>query len=82
MASTKLPITADQAVEAMLDGLTSRIRAALREIIMERLAPDVDAAVEAGVASLKMAIEAHTDQYHMNNVVNILIIKKPMADGK
>ena len=66
-------MTADIAAQAMMDGLLNRIRIELRQRIMERIEPDIKDAIEAATAALKVHIEASRDDYHMQNVVKILI---------
>jgi hypothetical protein len=57
----------------MLDGLTSRIRDALRQRILDRIEPDIQAAVDAGLASFKATIESYRDPMHMRDTVRVLI---------
>lgn len=57
----------------MLDGLTSLIRANLREAIMERIEPDIRAAIDTAMDTFKVRIEASEDAVRGHPVVNVLI---------
>ena len=60
----------------MLDGLTSRIRDELRKRILESLEPDIQTAVDAGLASFKATIEGYRDPMHMRDTVRVLIERR------
>lgn len=60
----------------MLDGLTSRIRDELRKRILENLEPDIQTAVDAGLASFKATIESYRDHMHMRDTVRVLIERR------
>ena len=68
-------ISPAEASQAMLDGLTERIRFALKARIYESIAPDVEAVVETTLSSMKLAIESYQDHAQMRNVVNIILTK-------
>ena len=76
MALTAPSITSDQASQAMIDGLISRIRESLRARIMERIQPDIDDAIDESVKSLKVAIEAYRDPSMMTDTVRVLIERR------
>jgi hypothetical protein len=76
MAIMAPPLTSDEVASAMIEGLTDRIRSELKKRITERIEPDIDAAVEAALASFKSTIETMTDGYHMQNVVRVLIDRR------
>jgi hypothetical protein len=76
MANTAFTFTGEDASRAMLEGLTSRIREALRTRILERLEPDIEQAIEAGVASFKATVEGYKDFAHMRETVRVLIERK------
>jgi len=59
--------------QAMLDGLLSHIRDNLRSKIMERVQPDMDAAVEAAISELKVRILSHQDYMGAHPVISVLI---------
>lgn len=69
-------LTSTEASEAMLDGLTERIRAELRKKIVERIEPDINAAIDAAMESFKIAIEAHRDHYHMQDTIRVLLERR------
>lgn len=71
--ATQIDLTSDQAAQAMLDGLMTVIKASLRERIMERIRPDIDAAVEAGCSALQVAVQGWQDPVMMRAVVKVLI---------
>jgi hypothetical protein len=68
--------TGDQAQRAMLEGLTSRIRDELRKRIMQRIEPDIEAAVDAGLAAFKATVESYRDPMMMRDTVRVLIERK------
>lgn len=68
-----LPLTSDEIHAAMLDGLMGRIRASPRERIMERMQPDIDAAVEAGCETFRAAVASYHDPMEGRQVVKVLI---------
>jgi hypothetical protein len=71
--------TGEEASKAMLEGLTSRIRSELKAIILARIEPDVDAAVEAGLEGLKAAIHSYREHSQMRDVVKVIIERKDKA---
>lgn len=73
------PLTNEAVVQALVDEFTSAVRVGLREKIMERLEPDIAAAVDAGVASLKTVIEAYADHQHQRTIINVLIKQVPVG---
>lgn len=76
MGFRNLSFTGEEASQAMLDGLTSRIRDELRKLILERLEPDIQTAVDAGLASLKATIESYRDPMQMRDTVRVLIERR------
>jgi hypothetical protein len=77
MASNRnLSFTGEEASRAMLDGLTSRIRQELRKLILERLEPDIQTAVDAGLAAFKATIESYHEPMHMRDTVRVLIERR------
>jgi hypothetical protein len=70
------PFTGEEASKAMLDGLISRVREGLRQRILESIEPDITAAVDAGVESLKVAIQSYRDYAGARDVVHILIERR------
>lgn len=68
-----LPLTSDEMTAAILDGLMGRIRASLRDRIMERIQPYIDVAVEAGCKTFRAAAESYYDPMDMRQVVKVLI---------
>jgi hypothetical protein len=71
--------TGEEASKAMLEGLTSRIRSELKARILERIEPDVNAAVDAALDGLKTAIESYRDHANMRDVVRIIIERKDIT---
>jgi len=69
-------LTGPTAEKAMIEGLTSCIRNELRKRIMERIEPDINAAVDAGIAAFKTTIESWRDPETMRDVVRVLIERK------
>ncbi len=76
MALTQPHFTSEMATKAMLDGLTDRIRSDLKARILEKIEPDINAAVEASIESLKLAIESHRDYTHMQDVIKFIVEKR------
>lgn len=76
MAMIAPPITAEEASKAMLDGLTSHIRSALKDRIMARLQPDIDAAIDAGMETFKAAIQSYHEAHNMRDTIRVLIEKR------
>lgn len=74
----KLPLdfTSEEASRAMLNGLTSRIRDALRKRILESIEPDIEAAINAGLESFKATIESYREHENMRGVIRVLIERK------
>lgn len=70
------PLYSEEASKLMLDGLTDGIRSRLREIIIERIEPDIQTAIEAGLASFKASIESYLDPSEMRNTIRVLIERK------
>lgn len=68
-----ITMTSEEISKAMLDGLTSRIRDELRKKILESIEPDLNAALDAAVASLKIAIQQHHDYAYNNQIINIVV---------
>ncbi len=77
MAVTAPIFSSDEASKAMLEGLTSHVRSELRKRIMERIEPDIEQAVDAGLASFKAAIETYRDPHNMRDTVRVLIERRP-----
>lgn len=73
------PLTGEATVQAFMDEFITAVRTGLRDKIMERLEPDITAAVDAGVASLKTQIEAYAEHLHQRTVVNVWIDKMPLV---
>ncbi len=76
MAMTRPDFTGEEASRAMLDGLTSRIRDALRKRILESLEPDIQAAIDAGLSSFKAAIESYHEAHNMRDTIRVLIERR------
>lgn len=76
MALTPIQFTGEDASKAMLEGLTSRIREELRKRIVARLEPDIEEAVDAGLAAFKATIESYRDYGPMRDTVRVLIERK------
>jgi hypothetical protein len=76
MALSELPISSDETSKAMLDGLTNLIRDKLRERIMARIKPDVDAAVEDALAAFKVTIESYREMHMMRDTIRVLVENK------
>ena len=76
MAMTRPPITSDETSKAMLEGLTDLIRDKLRERIMAKIQPDIDAAVEEALASFKTTIESYREPMYMRDTVRVMIENK------
>lgn len=74
---TDFNFDAEEASKAMLDGLTSRIRNELRKRILERIEPDIEAAVNAGLAAFKTTIETWREPHNMRDTIRVLIERKP-----
>lgn len=73
------PFTGEQASKAMLEGLTSRIREELKRRILERIEPDVDAAVEASLQAFKVTIESYREAHNMRDTVRVLIERRDVS---
>lgn len=71
--------TGEEASKAMLEGLTSRIRSELKARILERIEPDVNAALDAALEGLKAAIHSYRDHAQLRDVVKIIIERKDIA---
>jgi len=76
MAMIAPTFTGEEASKAMLDGLTSHIRAALKDKIMERLQPDIDAAIDAGMETFKAAIQSYHEARNMRDTIRVLIERR------
>lgn len=76
MVFTQAPITGDEASKAMLDGLTNLIRDKLRERIMARLKPDIDAAIEEALSAFKVTIESYHEMQYMRDTIRVLVENK------
>jgi actin-related protein len=76
MSHLPLQFTGEDASKAMLEGLTSRIRSELKARILERIEPDVNAAVDAALDGFKGAIESYRDYAQMRDVVQIIIERR------
>lgn len=76
MSTLRPAFTGEEAAKAMLDGLTSRIRTELKARILERIDPDVNAAVDAALDGFKTAIESYRDYAHMQDVVRVIIERR------
>ena len=72
------PFTGEAASRAMLDGLTSTIRDELRKRILERIEPDIQAAVNAGLESFKVTIESYRENGPMRDTVRVLIERRDL----
>lgn len=70
------PITSEEASRAMLDGLTDLIRNKLRERILARIRPDIDAAVEEALEAFKITIQSYSEAHYMRDTVRVLIENK------
>lgn len=79
MASDYPPLDSEVIMQALVDGFTTKVREGLRAKIMESLEPDIAAAVEVGVASLKTTIEAYADHMKQRTVINVLIKQVPVS---
>jgi hypothetical protein len=78
MAST-FSLTGDEASRAMLDGLTSRIRSELRELILKRIEPDIEAAIDASIDALKLTIESYRDPAYLRDTVRVIVERKALV---
>jgi hypothetical protein len=75
---TNLNFTGEDASRAMLEGLTNRIRDELRVLILERLEPDIQTAVDAGLSAFKATIESYRDPMHMRDTVHVIIERRDL----
>lgn len=67
----------DDIAQAMLDGITSRVRSELKRRIMESIEPDLNAALDAAIESLKVEIRTHYEVALNRQVVEILVRREP-----
>jgi len=74
--ANNINFTSEEASNAMLSGLISKIRSELRKIILERIEPDIQEAINTSLDSLKMGIYSYQDYASMRTIVNVII------DGK
>jgi hypothetical protein len=70
------PITSDEAAQAMIDGLTGRIRDELRKRIMERIEPDINSAIDAALDAMKVAIESRYRMELDQTLVKVLVERR------
>ena len=82
MSLFKPEFTGEEASRAMLDGLMSRIRSELREIILARIEPDIEAAITASLSAFEAAIYSYRDAPGMRDVVKVIIERKPPVEQK
>lgn len=80
MALTRPPIDSDAVAEAMIDGLMSRVRSELRARILERIEPDISAAVDAAAASFEVAVKAYHEPHERMATVRVLIERRDKAN--
>jgi hypothetical protein len=67
--------TAD-ASQAMLQGLLDRIRADLKVRILERIEPDIEAALDSAIAAFKVSINRKLDASDAIEVIKVLIERR------
>jgi hypothetical protein len=71
------PLADDRLAQELDIRFTARVAAELRQRILERIEPDIKAAVAAGVASLKVDIQAYADLMRQRLVFQAIIDNVP-----
>ena len=71
-------LTDDALAREFVARFTDRVALGLREKILERLQPDIDAAVQAGLASMRGEIEAYADHVRQRVVFKAIINNEPV----
>ena len=74
-----LEFTGKRASDAMIEGLVSTIRTELRKRILERIEPDIQAAINGSLESFKVAIESYRDYANMRYTVSVLIERRDIS---
>lgn len=60
----------------MIEGLEDLIRTRLRERIMERIEPDIKAAIDSSIEHFKATIETYRDPYQMRDTIKVIIERR------
>ena len=68
--------TPEQVAQLMIEGFTDRVKAQLKKEILDKLMPDVDAAVDLAFAGFKVAVEQHKDMVNIASVVRVILEKR------
>lgn len=66
----------------MLRALVDRIRNNLKERILERIQPDIEAAIDSSLEAFKVSLQSLHDTEYQRDTVRILIERKDKADAK
>ena len=76
MATTAQVFTNEKMSTAMLEGLLGCIRSELRERILERIEPDIKAAVDAAVETFKINIHQYHELEYGRDMIKLMIERK------
>lgn len=68
--------TPEDLAEAMARGLEDRIREHLKARILERIEPDIQAALDSAIEAFKLDVTAWHDMANMRDVVKVIVERR------
>lgn len=70
-------LTSDEVAKLMVEGFTDRIRQNIKDQILAKVMPDIDAAADVALAGFKVAVEQQESYVNMDSIIKVILEKRP-----
>jgi len=74
--ASDLDLSSTVVQQAMLQGLTDLVRTNLKKIILERIEPDIEAAIDSSLETFKCSLSSMVDFRGMERFIKVIVERK------